>query len=190
MCPHRIAQTAPPAARQSSSGGKRTVRSGTTTLFFIDVMASLVINANVFRRFFSHLPSSEHLRWGGWPCAATAQSKRRRQRPSKRRHGASATVRSGTTTLFFIDLMASLVTKLVAPTCSSRSAVLPRLQRKAADPSLRSGQALKNRSALPVLLSGHLRPWFALPDSQCKRHQQRPRAWGRVRPRQFVLQRL
>jgi hypothetical protein len=47
-------------------------------------------------------------RVGSRPCAPTTW---RGRRPGNRRHGASATVRSGTTTFLVIDLMASLAKK-------------------------------------------------------------------------------
>jgi hypothetical protein len=146
----------------------------------------------------------------------TAQ--RRRRRPSNRRHGVPATVRSGTTTLFFIDLMASLVfnagvfqwffsrpslfrvatdARNGPPRRRSQVRSAKRRQqrpRSSLDSSFRdnypffhrfngfarknTGSAdLKNRSALPR-------------NSQRGHRRRRPRSCSRVRPRQFVLQRL
>ena len=60
--------------------------------------------------------------------------------------------------LVFIYLMASLVRARAAQTCFFRSAALPRLHGKAADHRL-GGPRYQ-------CFTGHLRPWFALPNSQ------------------------
>jgi hypothetical protein len=80
----------------------------------------------------------------------------------------------------FIYVVASLVKTRVAQTCSSRSAAFPRPTGKT-----RTTEAVvRATSSLP----GHLRPWFALPNSRRRRRRWRLRSSGNVQQRQFVLQ--
>jgi len=111
-------QTAPPATLQSSSPGKRDSSFRDNHLFFIELMASLVINAVVFQRFLSRPPPFKTA------TDARIGPPRRRSLVGSANDNSSGlgrrwTVRSVTTTLFFIDLMASLVRKRVAKTSSS-----------------------------------------------------------------------